>query len=309
MYGAGNFRMNIVVLGAGAIGSLFGALLSKKNNVILIGRTSHVNAIRKNGLSIDGKTQLNVNVSAVDSVDTVPFSVDLLIVTVKSYDTKSAIDQAKQIIHDKTVVLSLQNGLDNIKAIEHVVERRQIIAGVTTHGAFFSKPGCIKHTGVGKTVLGELDGESSERIKNIETVFNQVGIKAVVSENIIKEIWVKAVINSCINPLTAFFGCRNGYLLENPILEKNVENVCKESTSVANAYGIKLSYQDLVNKTKEVIRETSENYSSMLQSVRKGKKTEIDSINGALVNIGRTYSIDVPLNEILVFLIKTFSEQ
>ena len=309
MYGVGNFRMNIVVLGAGAIGSLFGALLSKKNNVILIGRTSHVNAIRKNGLSIDGKTQLNVNVSAVDSVDTVPFSVDLLIVTVKSYDTKSAIDQAKQIIHDKTVVLSLQNGLDNIKAIEHVVERRQIIAGVTTHGAFFSKPGCIKHTGVGKTVLGELDGESSERIKNIETVFNQVGIRTVVSENIIKEIWVKAVINSCINPLTAFFGCRNGYLLENPILEKNVENVCKESTSVANAYGVKLSYQDLVNKTKEVIRETSENYSSMLQSVRKGKKTEIDSINGALVNIGRTYSIDVPLNEILVSLVKTFSEQ
>ena len=309
MYGAGNFRMNIVVLGAGAIGSLFGALLSKKNNVILIGRTSHVNAIRKNGLSIDGKTQLNVNVSAVDSVDTVPFSVDLLIVTVKSYDTKSAIDQAKQIIHDKTVVLSLQNGLDNIKAIEHVIDRRQIIAGVTTHGAFFSKPGCIKHTGVGKTVLGELDGESSERIKNIENIFNLAEIGTVVSKNIIKEIWVKAVINSCINPLTAFFGCRNGYLLENPILEKNVENVCKESTSVVNAYGIKLSYQDLVNKTKEVIRETSENYSSMLQSVRKGKKTEIDSINGALVNIGRTYSIDVPLNEILVSLVKTFSEQ
>jgi 2-dehydropantoate 2-reductase len=309
MYGAGNFRMNIVVLGAGAIGSLFGALLSKKNNVILIGRTSHVNAIRKNGLSIDGKTRLSVNVSAVDSVDIVPFSVDLLIVTVKSYDTKSAIDQAKQIIHDKTVVLSLQNGLDNIKAIEHVVERRQIIAGVTTHGAFFSKPGCIKHTGVGKTVLGELDGESSERIKNIENIFNLAEIGTVVSKNIIKEIWVKAVINSCINPLTAFFGCRNGYLLENPILEKNVENVCEESTSVANAYGVKLSYQDMVNKTKEVIRETSENYSSMLQSVRKGKKTEIDSINGTLVTIGRTHNIDVPLNEILVSLVKTFSEQ
>ena len=301
--------MNIVVLGAGAIGSLFGALLSKKNNVILIGRTSHVNAIRKNGLSIGGKTQLNVKISAKDSINSIPFSVDLLIVTVKSYDTKSAVDQAKQIIRDRTVVLSLQNGLDNIKAIEHVVERRQIIAGVTTHGAFFSKPGCIKHTGAGKTILGELDGESSERIKNIETVFNQVGIKAVVSENIIKEIWVKAVINSCINPLTAFFGCRNGYILENPILEKIVETVCEESTSVANAYGVKLSYLDMVNKTKEVIRETSENYSSMLQSVRKGKKTEIDSINGALVNIGRTYSIDVPLNEILVSLVKTLSER
>jgi len=99
-----------------------------KKNVILISRTSHVNANNRNVLSIAGKTQLNVKISAKDSVSSIPSSVDLLIVTVKSYDTKSAIDQAKQIIHDKTVVLSLQNGLDNIKAIEHVVERRQIIA-------------------------------------------------------------------------------------------------------------------------------------------------------------------------------------
>jgi 2-dehydropantoate 2-reductase len=301
--------MNIVILGAGAIGSLFGALLSKKNDVVLIGRTSHVNAIRKNGLTIDGKTQLNVKISAEDSVDAIPFSVDLLVVTVKSYDTESVINQAKQIIHNKTVVLSLQNGLDNIKAIEHVVDRRQIIVGVTTHGAFFSKPGCIKHTGVGKTILGELDGETSERIKNIENVFNKSGIETVVSKNIIKEMWVKAVVNSCINPITAFFGCSNGYLLENPLLEKIVENVCEESTSIGNAHGINLSCQDMVQKTKEVIRNTSENYSSMLQSVRKGKKTEIDSINGALVDIGRTYDVDVSLNEILVSLVKTFSNQ
>jgi len=301
--------MNIVILGAGAIGSLFGALLSKKNDVVLIGRTSHVNAIRKNGLTIDGKTQLNMKISAEDAVDAVSLSVDLLIVTVKSYDTESAIDQAKQIIHNKTVVLSLQNGLDNIKAIEHVVDRRQIIVGVTTHGAFFSKPGCIKHTGVGKTILGELDGETSERIKNIENVFNKSGIETVVSKNIIEDMWVKAVVNSCINPITAFFGCNNGYLLENPLLEKIVEKVCLESTNVANAYGMNLSRQIMIKKTKEVIRETSENYSSMLQSVRKGKNTEIDSINGTLVDIGRTYDVDVSLNEISVSLVKTLSNQ
>jgi len=297
--------MNIVILGAGAIGSLFGALLSKKNDVVLIGRTSHVNAIRKNGLTIDGKTQLNMKISAEDAVDAVSLSVDLLIVTVKSYDTESAIDQAKQIIHNKTVVLSLQNGLDNIKAIEHVVDR----SGVTTHGAFFSKPGCIKHTGVGKTILGELDGETSERIKNIENVFNKSGIETVVSKNIIEDMWVKAVVNSCINPITAFFGCSNGYLLENPLLEKIVEKVCLESTNVTNAYGMNLSRQIMIKKTKEVIRETSENYSSMIQSVRKGRKTEIDSINGVLVDIGRTYDVDVSLNEILVSLVKTLSDQ
>jgi len=300
--------MNIVILGAGAIGSLFGALLFKKNKVLLIGRASHVHAIKANGLAIDGKTCLNVKISAKDSVEDIPFSVDLLIVTVKSYDTKSAIKQAKKIINDETIILSLQNGLDNVKVIEHVVDRRKIIAGVTTHGAFFSKPGCIIHTGVGKTILGEMDDESSERIKNVENIFNLVGIKTVVSKNIIKEMWVKAIVNSSINPLTAFFKCKNGCLLENPVLEKIVEKICEESTNVADAYGIKLSYLDMVQKTKKVIRDTSENYSSMLQSVKRGKETEIDSINGTLIGIGRSYDIDVSLNAIMVYLIKTLSE-
>ncbi|MCK5459186.1 MAG: 2-dehydropantoate 2-reductase, partial [Thermoplasmatales archaeon] len=228
---------------------------------------------------------------------------------VKSYDTKSAINQAKKIIRGDTVVLSLQNGLDNINVIEQVVDQRQIIAGVTTHGAFFSKPGYIKHTGVGKTVLGELNGKSSERIINVENLFNQAGIETYVSNNIIKDIWIKAIINSCINPITAFFGCKNGYLLENPVLEKIVEKICEESTNVADVYGINLSYPDMMQKTKEVIRDTSENYSSMLQSVKRGKETEIDSINGTLIDIGRSYDVDVSLNAILVSLIKTLSEK
>jgi len=157
--------------------------------------------------------------------------------------------------------------------------------------------------------LGELDGETSDRIKNIENVFNKSGIETVVSKNIIEDMWVKAVVNSCINPITAFFGCSNGYLLENPLLEKIVEKVCLESTNVANAYGMNLSRQIMIKKTKEVVRETSENYSSMIQSVRKGRKTEIDSINGVLVDIGRTYDVDVSLNEILVSLVKTLSDQ
>ena len=157
--------MNIVIMGAGAIGSLFGALLSKKNNVMLIGRTSHVKAIRKNGLNIEDKTQLNSKIPAEDSIDKVTFSPDILILTVKSFDTRSAINQAMKIIEDDTVILTLQNGLDNIDVIEKVVDDKQIIAGITTHGAFFSKPGSIRHTGKGKTILGELSGKKTGRIK------------------------------------------------------------------------------------------------------------------------------------------------
>ena len=113
--------MNIVVMGAGAIGSLFGAFLSKKNDVVLVGRSSHVNAINKKGLKIKGKTQLNVKIRAVDSVDKIPFSPDLIIITVKSYNTETAIKEIKSNIGDNTIVLSLQNGLDNIEKLKNTL--------------------------------------------------------------------------------------------------------------------------------------------------------------------------------------------
>jgi len=225
--------MNIVILGAGAIGSLFGALLSKNNNVFLISRKSHVKAIRKNGLIIDGITKLNTKIYASDSVDNIPFSPDLIIITVKSYDTKTAINQVKKIINKNTIILSLQNGLNNISDIENVVDQSKIIAGITTVGAFFPKPGKVIHTGIGETIIGELFSKKSDRIKLIKRIFSKSNIDTIVSEDIKKEIWIKAIINSSINPITAFFSCKNGYLLKNPVLEKIVEKVCRESTIVA----------------------------------------------------------------------------
>jgi len=297
--------MNIVILGAGAIGSLFGGSLSQKNNVSLIGRKTHVQAIKENGLKITGKTQLNVKPSAEDSIKKINFSPDILILTAKSYDTENAIKEAKSIIGANTVVLSLQNGLDSVNKISKIVSREKIIAGVTTHGAFFSKPGLIKHTGSGETILGELDGKKTERIKHIADLFNEAGIETAISTNIIREIWIKAIVNSSINPLTTFFQCKNGYLLENPILENLVERICKESTDVANNDGIQLSHQDMIKKTKEVIRNTSENYSSMFQSFKKGGKTEIDSINGKIVDLGKRNGVKTPINETLVHSIKS----
>jgi 2-dehydropantoate 2-reductase len=301
--------MNIVILGAGAIGSLFGGLLSKKNNVSLIGKKVHVQAIKENGLKITGKTQLNVKTSAEDSIKKINFSPDLLILTVKAYDTENAIKDAKSIIGANTVVLSLQNGLDNVDKICKIVSREKIIAGVTTHGAFFSKPGLIKHTGSGETILGELDRKKTKRIKHIADLFNEAGIKTKISTNIVREIWIKAIVNSSINPLTTFFQCKNGYILENPILENLVERVCEESTDVANNDGIQLSHQDMIKKTKEVILSTSENYSSMLQSFTKGGKTEIDSINGKIIHMGKRNNAKTSINELLVYLVKSLREK
>ena len=299
--------MNIVVIGAGAIGSLFGALLSKKNTVVLVGRTPHINAIQHRGLNITGKNQLHVTLTAFDSTKNVTTTPDLILLTVKSYDTATAIKHTVPLLGSETVVLSLQNGLDNIENIEQVIEKNRILAGVTTHGAIFSNPGEIVHTGKGTTILGELNGTRSQRLESIVHVFNEAGIETSISTDIKKEIWAKAIINSSINPLTTFLRCRNGYLLENPLLEYFVEAVCTESTNVARAEGIGLLTVDMIKRTKKVITKTAENYSSMLQSSQQGKITEIESINGKLVFLGKKHGIPTPLNKILCTLVTSSS--
>jgi 2-dehydropantoate 2-reductase len=297
--------MNIVVLGAGAIGSFYGAMLCNKNNVVLVGRKSHVNAIKEKGLDILDKTNVNVKINSEFSIKNVNINPDLLILTVKSYDTDSAIREAKKIVTDKTVILSLQNGLDNIDRIKKIINGERLIAGVTTHGVLFNEPGVVRHTGEGITVLGEMNGQKSRRIKSIVDVFNEAGIKTIISEDIIREIWIKAIVNSSINPLTTFFCCKNGYLLENPILEKIVEKICRESTEVAMANCIDLSFDDMIKNTNKIITETAENDSSMLQSFRKGRKTEVDSINGKLVDIGNKYGINTSMNEMMIYIVKS----
>lgn len=295
--------MNIIVFGAGAIGSFIGALLSKQNNTLLIGREEHVKEINKNGLKIRGKTNLTTKTRAETNIKNINhFEPDLFILTVKSYDTEKAIKQAKTIIKKNTTVLSLQNGLDNVNKITKNINCRNIIAGVTTHGCIFLKPGVIKHTGIGKTIIGDIKGDASKKVANI---FNEAGIKTKTSKNIIREIWIKAIVNSSINPLTAFLNCKNGYLLENPLLENIVEKICYESTSVANTLGLNLKFEDMTLETKRILKDTSENFSSMLQSIKQKKKTEIDSINGKIVEIGKKKKVDVYLNELLVSLVKS----
>jgi 2-dehydropantoate 2-reductase len=258
-------------------------------------------------LRIEGKSIINVKIDTKDSINNINFFPDLLILTVKSYDTESAIKQVKKIIGENTIVLSLQNGLSNIDVIKNVIGSDNIIAGVTTHGAYLSKPGLIKHTGQGSTMIGELNCEKTNRLKQVVDLFNNSGIQTNISENIIREIWIKAIINSSINPLTTIFICKNGYLIKNPILEKIVENICNESTSIANAMGFDLLYDDIIKITKDVIIKTSDNYSSMLESYKNGKKTEIDAINGKLIKIGKMYNADTILNELLLQLVKSCS--
>ena len=299
--------MKIVIVGAGAMGSIYGGFLAEAGNEVyfLDVFKEHVDNINKDGLWIEGTSgdRYIKGIKATSDPEEVGI-VDLAIVFVKSTITDLAIKQNKAVIGPGTTVLTLQNGLGNIEKLKTVVKESQIIAGTTSHGASLLGPGKIKHAGHGATVIGELDGSVTERIKMIAKVFQNAKLDPVtISENVMGLIWDKLLVNVGINPVTAITNLKNGEILDYPeILRLSVDAV-EEAMKVADAIGIKLETPNAVDHFKEVCKVTGENTSSMLSDVLNKRKTEIDNINGAIVREGVKLGIDTPMNALLTRLV------
>ena len=299
--------MKIVIVGAGAMGSVYGGLLAEAGNEVyfLDVYKEHVDAINRDGLWMEGTSgnRYIKNIKATTNPEDVGI-VDLAIIFVKSTITDLAIQSNRAVIGDNTVVLTLQNGLGNIEKLETVVKKAQIISGTTSHGANILAPGRIKHAGSGATMLGELNGKVTDRINVIAQVFKDAKFEDVkVSPNVMGIIWDKVLVNVGINPLTAITGLRNGQLLDYPETEWILEQAVAEGEKVAEAAGIILNTPNPVRHCKEIAEGTRENISSMLADVSKQRKTEINNINGAIVRIGQEYNIDTPVNKVLTNLV------
>ncbi len=293
--------MEIGVIGAGAMGTFLSGILGRDHPVDLLGRKDR--DIKT--IEITGETSLESSVNY--TVDPSDFSnEDLIIVCTKSFDTEEAIGTLSEYISSDSLVLTLQNGLENEEIISDYVGKSRTIGGVTSHGITFKKPGKVKHAGKGDTIIGPypkgLD-ERLKRVKNVSEEFNTCGLETKISENIVGHIWKKAIINSAINPLTALTEVKNGLLVDDPDLFELMKNTALESYHVAERY-VDLPVDDVVDETMKVAEQTSENISSMLQDKMKGNKTEVEQINGALVDKGKRYDISTPINKVLYRLIK-----
>jgi len=292
--------VRILVFGAGALGSFVGGILSKKYDVTLIGRKDHVDAINSKRLIIDGKTNITVHPKAFEHAPDERF--DLIIITVKSYDTSKSLDNISSVITNNTIVLSLQNGLGNVEEISKF--SKKVLGGTTSHGITFVGPGIIYHAGLGDTILGNYKGVQSQELQKIAQIFNTSRIETKLSDNILGELWTKAIVNASINPLTAITRLKNGYLLKIKTIEETMVSACKEGIEVANSSGVKLPSYDIIEKTKNIARLTADNKSSMLQDVEKGKRTEIESITGIIVDLGKKHNVSTPTNSLLYRLVK-----
>jgi len=299
--------MKIVVVGAGAMGSLFAAFLSKSKEETWLLDKNKENAgkINSSGISLEGASgswQAKVKVTAdIQDIG----RADLVLLCVKSFNTKSAVEQIKPILGQNTKILTLQNGIGNVEIISEIVGEDKVIAGVTNQGATLIAAGKIRHAGHGETIIGSIDGKTPVELRAIREVFNKVGLETKMSRDIKSLLWSKLIINVGINALTAITRLPNGKLPEYEGTKRILRDAVTEAARIAKRKRVKLVFDDPLAKVEAVCEGTSKNLSSMLQDVLRKKRTEIDFINGVIVRLGQEMGISVPTNKLLLDLIKT----
>src|SRR5436190_1697881 len=288
--------MEIIVLGAGAIGSLYGAKLAADNDVTLVGRADHVAAINSNGLRIEGIESQVVRVSAATEVKQIGPRT-LIILTTKVPDIDGALRPIVPLVRGDSTILCLQNGFESERIARTALgDRGTVLRGITQFGAIFKSPGVIQFMARGYTLL-----ESHERSEQIAAVLTAAGLDCRISPDIARDVWHKLLINCVVNPITAILGSEVG-AIANPQLDPLKELVIAECVAVAASQGIALE-GNLQQEIDDFFR-PSHNIASMLQDLRRGRATEIDYLNGAVAALGARSGVDCPVNAALSVIIK-----
>jgi 2-dehydropantoate 2-reductase len=300
--------VKICFLGAGALGATIGGVLTEGGNDVWLidAYQAHVDAMNTAGLSmLEGDVERNVKVKARTSCEGIGFA-DLVIVLVKSFHTRQAVEDASSIIGPDTMVMSIQNGLGHEEIIAGIVGRSRVLAGKTYVGGVFLGPGRVRIGTQGKeTIIGELDGRITDRVKAVAETFSRAKLVTEVSPNIMGVMWDKLLINVAGGALTAATRLTYGGLYSLPILEKSALAAIAEAMAVARASGVKLS----IKEPREAWVKASAGLppqfkTSMLQSLEKGSATEVDFIHGPVVQWGEKCGVPTPVNETLIACVK-----
>ena len=286
----------IIVLGGGAIGSVYAAKLAPQQPVTLIARQAHADAINRDGLRVTGREVATHRIRAATTVDRIAAGT-LILLTTKVTHSREAIAPLAGKVRDDTVILCVQNGLGSEDIVKEAVDWRcLVLRAITQFGAIFHEPGVVDFTAAGATLI-----EPSARSAEIAALLSGAGLDGRVSDNIQREIWRKLIFNCVINPITAIIGSEVGGIAD-PKLDPWKQLVVDECLAVAAADGVTFDIA-FVPTIAEVFG-SARTIASMRQDLLKGKQTEIDHMNGAVVTLGRRFGIDCPVNAALVATIK-----
>ncbi len=288
--------MNILILGAGAIGSVYGARLSKFHDVTLIGGASHVEAIQRDGLVMQGLLSDNLPLPAFTSVPAIQPGT-LILLTTKVNNNVAAVQPIVDMLPDNVTIVCVQNGLYSENLVKDLVgDRALVLRAITQVGGVLVRPGVVDNTVAGYTFL-----ESHARSPEIAALFTEAGLDGRVIPDIKREMWRKAIFNCVINPTTALLGSEVGAIVD-PQLNGLKRQIIDECVAVAKADGVSFD-EDFVALIDRVFA-GARTIASMRQDLMKGRKTEIEHMNGAVVALGEKYGIACPVNAAMTTMIR-----
>lgn len=301
--------MRIVVLGAGAVGGVLGAMLSRAGeDVVLVGSSLQVDAVRTHGLRLEGRVE---GTFAVRAETRIPpgLSADLLLLTVKTFDLAAAAEEAARELPWPIPWLLPQNGL-GIEEVAQAAVRSAgrtadpspwLVRAVNTIPATLVAPGVVRQPGDGEIRLVEPahGGASARSVRLLAETLSRAGVPVRFVPDIDRAVWRKAIVNAAINPVTADHGILNGRLTEEP-KRSEATVLLLEAREAARLAGYEFDPAELERDLWETVQATAANRSSMLQDIDRGRPTEIDSISGYLLAVARAHSVPLPATERIV---------
>ncbi len=296
--------MKIGIIGAGSLGSLFAHYFQEHliNFVIYEKNSDIVDNIRENGLiMIKGNSSKTIKTSISSSPDILS-NADVLFLFVKSYSTSEALQDVISYCNKNVILVSLQNGLGNIDEIKKHFVNGKIVYGTTTIGATKSSLNSVVSGGSGIINIG---GDENGNVLKIHHLLNSAGLNSYVVDRPDYFLWHKAVINAGINPIAAILGLPNGGILADKYATMLQEYIIKEAVNCAVANNIDMDFSEILRTTRDICEKTSINICSMLQDIRNGRKTEIDSINGKIIQYAECKGISTPYNMTVYLIIKS----
>lgn len=301
-------QSEIAVVGAGAVGCFFGGRLAQAGHpVTLIGRSAHVDAINRDGLWIDSQDFCGaIRVRASTSVSDAAHA-DLILLSVKSADTVAVAKALSPILRPNALILSLQNGVDNCTRLRPYIVQAAFPAVVYV-AVGMQGPGRVKHFGRGELVIGDPESGASspteDSLRAIARVFESAGIPCAVSPEIKHALWKKFLVNCTYNGISALGQMPYGEMVQVPQIQSLIEALTEEFIQVAQAEGVDLSPEEAALANQTIARTMPGQRSSTAQDLARGKPTEIDYLNGVVVEIAHRHGISAPTHRAIHGLVK-----
>jgi 2-dehydropantoate 2-reductase len=296
----------VAVIGAGAVGSYFGGLLARAGyDVTLIARQDHVKAIQENGLYMECQSfQERVSVKASTEYQAIK-NADLILFCVKSPDTESVAKEIKPYLSDDSIILSLQNGVDNGERIKSVL-LNPVYPAVVYVATGMAGPGHLKHFGRGELVIGDLDSKDAclDQLMMIQEYLNKGNVPCSISKNIKHDMWLKFLVNCSYNAISGIGQIEYGQMVQSTHINTLIEQITNEFLAVAEKEGVTISPEQAILANEQIAKTMTKQKSSTAQDLMKFKKTEIDFLNGYIVRRGLVHQIPTPANQSIYALVK-----